>query len=144
MLWRSGRWIDRRRRRQEWKYVRYTISHNLERLHVKLDRCCSLSTFSSSSLKELNLTMKSEFRKIMTSDCVKLPNLTTLDLNHNNFKKIPKFEESFFVSVPALTTLRLELPEIFLLAYLNYTLPRIVHFAWTGVGFSCFINFTID
>lgn len=76
--------------------------------------------------------MKSEFRKIMTSDWVKLPNLTTLDLNHNNFKKIPKFEESFFVSVPALTTLRLnrfELPKIFLLAYLNYTLPRIVHFA---------------
>ncbi|KAK1379415.1 hypothetical protein POM88_026159 [Heracleum sosnowskyi] len=94
------------------KYVKYAISHKVERIKFKTPRCCSLSLFKSESLKELKLQMKFEYSRMTKSVCWKLPNLTTLHLktNHNTIRKFPG---SFLMCLPALTTLgldHLELP----------------------------------
>ncbi|XP_074341417.1 uncharacterized protein LOC141678892 [Apium graveolens] len=104
------------------KYVNYANSHNLESLHVILDRGCSLSTFSSNSLKELTLAMKFESRTLVKSHCWTLPNLATLLLKNCLNNKYLKVPESFFTCLPALRTLGLdlfELPEFFSLPALT-------------------------
>ncbi|KAL1805860.1 hypothetical protein ACET3Z_028928 [Daucus carota] len=104
------------------KCVRQAISHDVECLHVKSDRYCSLSTFSSSSLKELNLTMKLKSVDVMESHCWTLPHLTTLTLKSNESNKILKVPESCLTCLPALTALSLEkceLPELFSLPCLT-------------------------
>lgn len=104
------------------KYVKYANLHNLEHLHVKLNRFCSLSTFSSDWLRELTLAVKFESHTFMKSHCWSLPNLATLFLKNCSNKKNPKVPESFFTCLPALTTLgldRFDLPEFFSLSALT-------------------------
>ncbi|KAK1361495.1 hypothetical protein POM88_045969 [Heracleum sosnowskyi] len=102
------------------KYVKYAISHDVERLHVISDRYCPLSMFRSNSLKELKLTMEFESIKVMESDCWRLLYLTTLRLKctstfcYYDYGGEPTIPESCLICLPALTTLGL----------VNFILPK--------------------
>lgn len=110
------------------------ISHNVERLAAKTFRCyCSLSMFSSNSLKELELRMILEDHNVIDSDCWTLPNLTTLFLINYNYYARTKFPESRLTCLPALTTLGLDrcelpqfcsLPGLTTLCLKNCSLPK--------------------
>lgn len=113
---------------------KYVMSHDVECLSVESLDICSLSVFSSESLKELKLVMRFQSDKVMESDCWNLPSLKTLSLASKDQNILPQFPKSCLTCLPALTTLcveRCDLPESLSLPALktlrleSCTLPKI-------------------
>ncbi|KAL1803205.1 hypothetical protein ACET3Z_031852 [Daucus carota] len=119
------------------KFIEYAISHDLQSLRLELlddHKPFKLSTFSSKSLKKLELNVRLQ-ECALKSDCWDLPALTTLRLScvhgHESHSRLNLWlKDSVFTCLPALTRLSLynwDLSQLFSFSLPALTRLRLSH-----------------